>query len=84
MDKDLMQRKLLLSSLLNSAGFKVLEEELKSYTEAVEVNQQKFMELPCNDIAGINYINGWRRGLKDLEYILEGFREELEELAGER
>ncbi len=78
MEQDLMQRKLLIGSLINSPGFKLLESELKSYIDSVEQNRKNVGDKPCNDIGGFNYLNGWRRGLKDLEYILDGFREELE------
>ena len=74
----------MLSSLLNAAGFKILEEELKAYIEAVEIEQTNMRLSPCNHIGTINFINGKRAGLKELENILAGFREELLELAGER
>ena len=84
MDKDLMQRKLLLSSLLSCPGFVVLENEMKDYLTGNKVLLDNATSAPCESIGAMNFLVGRIKGQKDFFDVIEGFREELEQLADER
>lgn len=84
MGNDLMQRKLLLSSLLNCAGFKALIEEMSGVRDGQKVLLENTLRTPFDHLGTVNFINGRLNGHNDFFDVIEGFREELEQLAVER
>lgn len=83
MDNDLMQRKLLLASLLESKGFSVLEKEMEVYIEGQKVLLDNATSTACKEHV-FNFLTGKLAGLKEFNNVIAGFREELEQLADER
>lgn len=78
-DKDLMQRKLLINSFLSCSGFKVFLEELEDRKNAVQVKIDNHERSPEDSLAGHNFRIGRKTGIQDVLDIIDGFREELEE-----
>ncbi len=61
----------------------MFKEELDALLEADKIKQDNLSKSPVADYI-LNFNNGHKQGLVDVNYILDGFREELTEIAGER
>ncbi len=80
---DELDRKMALKSLFDSQGFKLFKEELDGLIDSNEIKRDH-LSKESSDGETLNFINGNKCGLQSVVYVLDGFREELEEIAGER
>ena len=80
---DSLQRKMALKSLFECQGFKLLLEEIDALSIGINIKQDNLAQ-ESTDGCTLNFINGTKQGVREVRYILDGFKEELEEIAGER
>lgn len=82
-NQDTLQRKIALKSLFDSPGFAIFESELKEFIESCDIERANAFNKVCS-VETANFLNGNKVGLLNVKYIIEGFREELIEIADGR